>query len=360
MKFNITLDRDEDGKRIVRDYSFGTITAAYPTGSVVKGATVLAGYSNDAIAMGQTMIDEPMLLPGGLMKASLFNRTIGNRVAVNDQTALERSSNVYMFKIALAISGNAYERYRGFSVAQEDWDTMRNSFAEFGLGVRTGIDLPNEGKGVTGRFIRTEPGTFLDFAIGQYDTYTPLQLLQYVSTIANDGYRMQPHVVKEIRQPSSDGKTLGAVETVVEPKILNRINNSQAEIDRVKQGMRMVYTGSNGTARKYFNDLKYSAAGKTGTAEINYYDDKESPFYTKASVNTTHVGFAPYENPEVAYAVLIPYITTDPRNVPPASNEIARAALDKYYELKNKEVNESPSVIKSPATDTAVEEGEEN
>lgn len=354
------LDRDEDGKRIVRDYSFGTITAAYPTGSVVKGATVLAGYSNDAIAMGQTMIDEPMLLPGGLMKASLFNRTIGNRVAVNDQTALERSSNVYMFKIALAISGNAYERYRGFSVAQEDWDTMRNSFAEFGLGVRTGIDLPNEGKGVTGRFIRTEPGTFLDFAIGQYDTYTPLQLLQYVSTIANDGYRMQPHVVKEIRQPSSDGKTLGAVETVVEPKILNRINNSQAEIDRVKQGMRMVYTGSNGTARKYFNDLKYSAAGKTGTAEINYYDDKESPFYTKASVNTTHVGFAPYENPEVAYAVLIPYITTDPRNVPPASNEIARAALDKYYELKNKEVNESPSVIKSPATDTAVEEGEEN
>lgn len=354
-----TLDRDDNGKRIVRDNSFSSFTAAYPAGSVIKGATVLTGYSQDAIGMNQVMIDEPLQLAGGLVKASLFNRSLNNRVPVSDITALELSSNVYMFKIALAISGNSYVKNGGLRVSTDDWDTMRNSFAQFGLGVKTGIDLPNEGKGVTGVSNTKEPGTFLDFSIGQYDTYTALQLAQYVSTIANDGYRMEPHVVKEIRQPSTDGKTLGAVETVVEPKILNRINNSQAEIDQVKRGMLQVYQGRRGTARTYFNDTDYTAAGKTGTAEIRYYDDKESPYYNKDSVNTSHVGFAPYDNPEVAYAVLIPYISTNPSKVPPASNEIARAALDKYFELKNKQSDVSPSVIKPSFSKETIQEGEE-
>ncbi|MFD1864071.1 peptidoglycan D,D-transpeptidase FtsI family protein [Planococcus chinensis] len=354
-----TLDQDENGKRIVRDYSFGAITAAYPSGSVVKGATLLTGYQQDAIELNQVMIDEPLQLPGGLMKGSIFNRIPFNRIPMSDLKALERSSNVYMFKVALALSGNTYEYKRGFSVKPEHWQTMRNSFAQFGLGVKTGIDLPNEGNGFQGDFTKVQPGTFLDLAIGQYDTYTPLQLVQYISTIANDGYRMQPHVVKEIRQPSEDGVTLGQVESVVEPKVLNRINNTQAEIDQVKKGMRLVYTGSQGSARSFFGDADYTAAGKTGTAQIQYYDDKESPWYTKPSVNTAHVGFAPYENPEVAYAVLIPYITTDPGRVPVTTHLIAREAVDKYFELKNKAAAQPTSVIKDPYTNKVIEEGQE-
>src|SRR5690606_10208378 len=100
-------------------------------------------------------------------------------------------------------------------------------------------------------------GNLLDFAIGQFDTYTPLQLAQYVSTIANNGYRMEPHLVKEIRGASTDGQNLGPVETVIEPKILNRISNPQAEIDHLKKGMRNVYTGNQGSARAYFNDTEY-------------------------------------------------------------------------------------------------------
>lgn len=353
------LDKDKNGKQIVRDYSFGAITAAYPSGSVVKGATLLTGYHENAVELNQVMIDEPLQLPGGQIKGSIFNRTLFNRIPLSDLQALERSSNVYMFKLALALSGNTYEYKRGFSVKPEHWETMRNSFAQFGLGVRTGIDLPNEGTGYAGDYTKVQPGTFLDLAIGQYDTYTPIQLAQYISTIANDGYRMKPHVVKEIRQPSEDGQTLGPVETVIEPTVLNRINNTQAEIDQVKKGMRLVYSGNSGSARSFFNDADYEGAGKTGTAQIEYYDDKESPFYTKASVNTTHVGFAPYDNPEIAYAVMIPYITTDPSRVPTTTHKIARAAVDKYFELKNKEAEESTSIIKAPYSKNVIEEGEE-
>ncbi len=354
------LDKDENGKQIVRDYSFGAITAAYPSGSVVKGATLLTGYREDAVELNQVMIDEPLQLAGeNKIKGSIFNRTMFNRIPMSDLQALERSSNVYMFKIALAMAGNTYEHNRRISVKTENWNTMRNSFAQFGLGVRTGIDLPNEGKGYTGGSSTAEPGLFLDLAIGQYDTYTPMQLAQYISTIANDGYRMKPHVVKEIRQPSADGITLGPVETVIEPVVLNRINNTQAEIDQVKKGMRLVYSGNSGSARSFFNDAPYEGAGKTGTAQIEYYDDKDSPFYTEDSVNTTHVGFAPYDNPEIAYAVMIPYITTDPSRVPTTTHKIARAAVDKYFELKNKEAVEPTSTIKAPYSKNVIEEGEE-
>ncbi|TWT09122.1 penicillin-binding protein 2 [Planomicrobium sp. CPCC 101079] len=341
------IGKDEDGKTVVKDYSFGAITSAYPTGSVVKGATLLTGYAQDVIELNQVMIDEPLQFANEV-KRSLFNQSLFNRVPLTDTQALEVSSNVYMFKIALAISGNTYQYKRGFSVDAEDYNTVRNSFAQFGLGVPTGVDLPNEGSGFKGKFLESEPGTFLNLAIGQYDTYTPMQLAQYISTIANDGYRMEPHIVKEIRQASSDGKTLGPVETVVEPKILNRINNTQEEIDQVKKGMRLVYTGSRGSARSYFGDTDYTAAGKTGTAEIEYYDDPESPFYTMDSINTAHVGFAPYDDPQIAYAVLIPYITTNTKVVPGTTHKIARAAVDKYFELKAKTNEESPSTIKAP------------
>ena len=98
----------------------------------------------------------------------------------------------------------------------------------------------------------------------------------------------------------------------------------------------------------FFKDVDYTAAGKTGTAEIRFYDDPEHPFYNTDSINTAHVGFAPYEDPQIAYAVLIPYITTNTRAVPPTTHEIARAAVDKYFEMNAKTNEESPSTIKAP------------
>ncbi len=351
------IERDENGQMVIQDHSYAAVTAAYASGSAVKGATLLTGYAQDAVNMGDVLIDEPLKIKETDPKRSIFNKTQFNRIPMTDLKAIERSSNVYMFKIALAIANETYEYNEPINIPSSSFDIMRNSFAQFGLGVKTGIDLPFEGTGFRGG--SDDGGTLLNFAIGQYDTYTPMQLAQYISTIANDGYRMEPHLVKEIRSASTDGESLGPVETAIEPKILNRISNPQVEIDHLKQGMRNVYIGKDGSARSYFKDTEYTAAGKTGTAEVSYYDDKENPYYTKDSITTTHVGFAPYEDPEVAYAIMIPYITTDPSIVPPTSNEIARESLDKYFELRKTRSEESPSIIKPPYSDEVIEEGEE-
>ncbi|ETP67835.1 penicillin-binding protein [Planococcus glaciei] len=348
------IGEDRDGKTVVNDYAFGAFTASHEMGSTVKGATLLTGYSQDAVELNEVMIDEPLKFASSTQKNSIFNTQLFNRIPMSDLQAIERSSNVYMFKIALRIAGATYQYNRGLRVPEESFTTMRKSYAQFGLGVKTGIDLPNEATGYAGG--SANGYSLLDMAIGQYDTYTPLQLAQYISTIANNGYRMQPHLVKEIRQPSIDGTNLGPIETTVEPKVLNRINNTQEEINQVKEGMRRVYTGAQGSARAYFQDAPYTAAGKTGTAEVQFYE-KDHPLNGESSINIAHIGFAPFENPEIAYAVVIPYVTTDYKNVPKANNEIARAAADKYFELTKSRVNDSTSEILPPYTATEVEEG---
>lgn len=347
------IGEDGNGKQVVNDYAFGTFTAAHEMGSTIKGATLLTGYAEDAVEMGEVLIDEPLKFAGTAQKNSIFNTVLFNRIQMSDLMAIERSSNVYMFKIALKIAGMEYQYNRGLRIDPESFEVLRNSFAQYGLGTATGIDLPNEGTGYLGG--TTPGGKLLDLAIGQFDTYTPMQLAQYISTIANDGYRMQPHVVKEIRKASQDGTTLGPIETVIEPKILNRINNTQEEIDRVQQGMRNVYIGGSGSARAQFADTPYTAAGKTGTAEAYFYE-RDHELHGTVNVNIAHVGFAPYENPEIAYAVVIPYVTTNPKEVPRTNNEIARAAADKYFELKAQRSEDDTNKIQPPFSGTRIDE----
>lgn len=226
------IEKDpETGKSYVVDYSYGTFTTAYEVGSTVKAATVLMGYSQNAIEPGTVLIDQPIRLYGTKPKSSIFNRN--GAIAMNDLKALERSSNSYMFQTAMRIAGTNYTPNMVFRIKDDTLQTMRNGYAQFGLGVNTGIDLPNETSGVKGEL--TDTGKILNLAIGQFDTYTPMQLAQYISTIANGGYRIQPRLLKEIRNPSEDGETLGPVVEEVTPKILNRISNSTDEIDHVKK-----------------------------------------------------------------------------------------------------------------------------
>jgi cell division protein FtsI/penicillin-binding protein 2 len=182
------------GKSSIEDFALGNITTSYTMGSSVKGATVLTGYQQGAIQPGTYFYDTKLKIKGTKEKGSYSN--FGN---INDLTALKVSSNVYMFRTAINIAGAHYVPNEPLNISSSAFSTMRNSFAQFGLGVRTGIDLPNEMSGFKGS--ETSPGKLLDLAIGQYDTYTPMQLVQYVSAIANGGNRMKPHMVKEIRDP---------------------------------------------------------------------------------------------------------------------------------------------------------------
>ena len=321
---------EETNEQYVIDYSYGTFTTAYEAGSTVKAATVLMGYNEGVITPGTVMLDAPMKI-GNITLNTLFNKY--GSVMLNDLTALEKSSNVYMFKIAMGVGGRTYAPGMRFSLAKGTLQTMRNEYAQFGLGVPTGVDLPGETLGY-----QADPDTdvkMLNLAIGQFDTYTPLQLAQYISTIANGGYRIQPRMLKEIRKPSKDGEHLGHVVDEVTPTILNRIENSEEEIAHVQEGLRRVYFGGGGSARKQFATADYTAAGKTGTAQVVYYGPQKEKYGTD-TINIVHVGYAPFENPEIAYAIIYPWATTDFDTYFPQGNETARELLDAYFELKKK------------------------
>lgn len=322
---------EKDGKTEIEDYALGTMTSSYELGSTVKGATVLTGFETKAITPGTYFYDAPMKFKGTREKKSW--KEFGN---IDDLRALQVSSNVYMFHTALKIAGVDYVKNSSLNIKQEYFNKMRYYFRQFGLGVPTGIDLPNETAGQIGKK-DNQPGFLLDYSIGQYDTYTPLQLVQYISTIANGGYRMKPQIVQEVREQTSQKDEIGKVVHAVEPIVLNKIDMKEEYINQVKEGFRKVFQEGDGTGVRAFQKASYKPAGKTGTAQTVYGGESDIGRNEKGErrkcYNLTLAGYAPYDNPEVAFSVVVPWVMNDKSGI---NSDIGKEVLDAYFELKNK------------------------
>ncbi|PGP67580.1 penicillin-binding protein [Bacillus cereus] len=336
---------EKDGKMEVEDYALGTLTSSYELGSTVKGATVLTGFETNAITPGTHFYDAPMKFKGTKEKKSWKN--FGD---IDDLRALQVSSNVYMFNIALKIAGVDYVKNSSLDIKQEYFDKMRYYFRQFGLGVQTGIDLPNETAGQIGKK-DNQPGFLLDYSIGQYDTYTPLQLAQYISTIANGGYRMKPQIVQEIREQTVQKDEVGKVVQSIEPVVLNRIDMKQEYINQVKEGFRKVFQEGDGTGVRAFQKAPYKPAGKTGTAQTVYGGENAIGRNAKGDrrecYNLTLAGYAPYDDPEVAFSVVVPWVENDKSGI---NSDIGKEVLDAYFDLKNKRLTGE-----APKTDASKE-----
>lgn len=335
---------NKDGNMQVEDYALGTMTSSYELGSTVKGATLLTGYQTGAIQLGTRFVDAPMTFKGTKPKKSW--KDFGD---IDDLRALQVSSNVYMFNTALQIAGVNYVPDSPLNIKQEAFNKMRYHFGQFGLGVPTGIDLPNETVGQMGRKDHI-PGFLLDYSIGQYDTYTPLQLAQYISTIANGGYRMKPQIVQEIREQSNKEGEIGKVVQSMEPVILNRIDMDISYINQVKEGFKKVFQETDGTGVAHFQNLPYKPAGKTGTAETVYGGDsdvgKDGKGNRKKCYNLTLAGYAPYDaEPEVAFSVVVPWVNNDQAGI---NSKIGREILDAYFDLKVKKFGGNPVPVVQP------------
>ncbi|AJD91465.1 hypothetical protein JMA_21480 [Jeotgalibacillus malaysiensis] len=330
----------------IQDYNIGTFTSAYEAGSSIKGATVLSGYQDGVISPGSYLRDEIIRFPGTDPKGSWYG-TLPN--PINDLYALERSSNGYMFKIAIGMSGANYVPQQPIDIGPSTFTKMRNYFGQFGLGSETGIDLPGESVGYqTNNPLDLIPGKLLDLSIGQFDTYTPMQMVQYVSTVINGGNRVAPTVVKEIREPSADNETLGPLVKAMKPRVLNKLDNTQAELDHVKAGFYRSFNGPQGTGRDFIGN-GYEAGGKTGTAEVVYFGPKYDELYRSRGLaapettNSTLVGFAPYDKPEVAFSVLAPWVYPNVANSPlreDVNENVGTKALEVYFDLREKRMNE--------------------
>lgn len=316
------INKDGD----IEDFDYGTFAVSYVPGSSVKIGTVVTGYQNDVLQPGESQVDEPLVFADGTNKSSFFNRD--NSYNVDDQHALMVSSNVYMIKIALRLLGLEYDRNMPLpSDISNDAYKLRNGLNQFGLGVSTGIDLPNEETGISPP-LTNNPGNYLDLAIGQYDTYSTVQLSQYISTVANGGNRMQSHLAKEIREhnPNEPGKVIRSFNG----NVLNTVMMTDAEKEQISKGLYDVFnthhqsTDRYGTGWDAYHELEPKAAGKTGTAEA--YREGVSV------LNQTYIGYAPYDNPDMAFSIIWP---TTPMTIPffPAQY-MGRDVIQKYYELE--------------------------
>jgi len=189
--------------------------------------------------------------------------------------ALAKSSNVAAIKLGLRV-GDA---------------SMYDFMTRFGFGSKTGVELPGETVGILRKVERWQPSSIGSIAMGQEVGVTPVQMVAAFGALANDGVRIAPHLVREIRNSS------GAVVYSAQPEQRRVVS---AETATALRGMLEGVT-LNGTAKKAQLD-GYSAAGKTGTAQKI---DPKTRTYSKTKYIGSFVGFAPVSNPQVVIIVVM-------------------------------------------------------
>jgi len=243
---------------------FRPAQAALPTGSVYKLITAIAGLEEGKITPSTTLH-----CAGGVRFQGRWFRCTGHHGDVDLRTAIERSCNSYFFQVAAMLDGASMAR----------WGRA------FGLGQRTGTDLPFEAAGSV-----PEPRSLfgrLNLAIGQGRLLcTPLQVAQMCAAIANGGTIIQPHFLERVVRP--DGTTV----RWFEPR-MQTIPVHEDTLRVVREGMHRVVVGRGGTARRA-GLARFDVAGKTGTAELGAGRPNHAWF----------AGYAPFEHPRIAFAVV--------------------------------------------------------
>ncbi|RRD32688.1 penicillin-binding protein 2 [Streptococcus minor] len=297
--------KHEKGTQNLQENALGTITDTFVPGSIVKGATLTAGWESGAIQGNQSLTDQPIQFAGSAPITSWFT-VFGNR-SITAVEALQYSSNTYMVQIALNMLGQPYTPNMVLSQTdqlQVAMKQLRTTFGEYGLGVPTGIDLPLESTG----YIPEEYtiSNYLTNTFGQFDNYTPLQMAQYAATVANGGTRIAPHLVEGIYGNREDG-TLGDKIEEVAGSQLNQVNISPENMKIVQEGFYQVVHGVSGfSTGKPMANSNVSISAKTGTAETFV---TKNDGQVQNAVNTNIVAYAPSNNPQIAVAVVLPNLT---------------------------------------------------
>lgn len=300
--------------------SLGTVTNVFVPGSVVKAATISSGWENGVLSGNQTLTDQPIVFQGSAPINSWYTPYYSS-FPITAVEALEYSSNAYMVQTALGMMGQTYQPEMTVKTNQLEsaMGKLRSTFGEYGLGVSTGIDLPDESTG----FVPKEYSfaNYITNVFGQFDNYTPMQLAQYVATIANNGVRLAPHIVEGVYDNNEQGG-LGELIQAIDTKEINKVNISESDMAILHQGFYQVSHGTSPltTGRAFSDGATVSISGKTGTAESYVAGGQEAN-------NTNAVAYAPTENPQIAVAVVFPHNTNLTKNVGPA---IARDIINLY------------------------------
>jgi penicillin-binding protein 2 len=275
----------------------------YIPGSTYKMVTAIA-----ALEEGVVTPRDMVYCPGGYRMGRDYIRCwVGDpgHGWLNMVGAISKSCNAYFLEMGARLRA----KVRQIDPIGGGIDLMSNYAALLGLDGQTGIDVPGE---LAGRVPRTGtrqwlPGEDIQSAMGQSrHAYTPLQLAQYVATIANNGVGFRPYLMDQIL----DGDK---VIFRTQPEILNQATGvSQQTLDLVKQGM-LAVTRAGGTAYGSFWDIPIQVAAKTGTAQTG-----------RPLNNGLFVGFAPFDDPQIAWVIVVEGGDSGSLSGGPVAREIVR------------------------------------
>ncbi|MBE7010373.1 MAG: hypothetical protein E7418_02650 [Ruminococcaceae bacterium] len=257
------------------------LAGLYEPGSTFKLCTALA-----ALESGHTNADE-FIKTEGIYRylghdfmCNIYRTSQSTHGTINISQAIQHSCNYYFYEMGQRMGIETIEDY-----AQK-----------LGLGEYTGIELrEEEEKGqVAGPVLREKsgrpwyPGDVLQAAIGQSDNlFTPIQIANYMATLANGGTNYELRLLNAVKS-----NVTGEIILQKESKIKNQIDIGKENLDAVLGGMQLVT--SEGTASAAFADFPFKTGGKTGSAQVS-----------RGSSNGIYVGYAPYENPQIAVAVVV-------------------------------------------------------
>ena len=313
----------KNGNYEIYDNSPALLTNPVTPGSMVKGASISTGFKEGVIDVGTKFMDECVKIQNTPQKCSWISG-IG---VVDDVEALAISSNVYQYKTAMRVAHANYYYGGPLLIDESAFDKYRNMFREYGLGIKTNIDMPVESEGIIGT--KKDAGLLLDLSIGQYDTYTAVQLINYISTIAMKGNRYQLHFLKEIRNPSPNNE-IGSLKQKITPKLINKVDLDDKYMDRIREGFSKVMDS---TGYDYMGDVP-EPAGKTGSAET-FKDTDNDGLIDKETLSKGFVGYAPSSNPKFSMVILSPNVKYSENSdyYSPVNYKISKRVANKVFEI---------------------------
>ena len=290
------------------------LMGTYAPGSTFKPVSALLALNEGIVTTSTTIYDKGVFDKykdkGYAPTCWLYPH--GSHGNVNAAKAIEVSCNYYFYTVADSDK---------FTI-----DKLSSYATRFGLGTSTGIQL-SESKGIMAneeykKEIEDKPwfnGDTLAAAIGQsYSIFTPLQLANYTATLANNGTRYKASILKAARSYDYSKSVFER-----KPEVADTVNLNQEYYDAVHIGMYNVANSANGTAFQVFGNYPVKVAAKTGTAQLG----------EDITNNGVFVCYAPYDNPEIAVAVVV-----EKGNAGSAIASIAKDVLDYYFSFKNSSV----------------------
>ena len=276
-----------------------TMQSAYEPGSIYKMVTAIAGLESGNITLAEKIRDTGIYKKyGGEWKCWYYTDYHTGHGYLNVVGAIEKSCNFFFYETADRMGIDTLDKYAKY----------------FGLGVKTGIELPEEASGTLASKEYTDsinalwnPGDTINAAIGQgYNKFTPLQMAKYISMVANGGNKVDVTIVKSIQNSDGTEVPKDEIDRFVSGK-LGIISDEQDEeiflnsdfVNIVRQGMKSVTSGESGTASVRFKNFNIEVGGKTGSAEAGKDQNNND------IVNAWFAAFAPYDDPEIAVVVMV-------------------------------------------------------